>query len=342
MACLGRLDLIAYPGSRFVQIFQAPTEVIFRDTLADCFKKAGWDVVPAVPLSGGTNSYKATSKSTPWCPDSAAPVEYIAKCKVHFYSTGDRGQTSFRVSNADETMQQSTGVFIGLLPTVNIPSIGDYSRYSYIFIGNQFDFKVFMLGVADRVTRGINQSQTAVFGGVPQIPAFLQARGKWCQYGINEMFYLVQADHMRTAETVSFGGIGWCGGVSSDIGGEHVNNQSGMFRYTYGVGRSQNIAELETVRSNYWVSDGSDNPDNWSGLLWPALIEWQTVQGDDTTTRMKGFQYDALIVNKAFPGDSLLRFDGHEFIVFTHDWHGEVTGSFKPPGAILFPISGAF
>lgn len=339
MACLNSLDLIAYAGGRHVDIFEAPTAESFRTSLKNALAASGWTV--EIANTGLGTGFKCTSKKSPWCAPGGAPPDYVGKCRVWFNQRPFSDDTQFFVMNESETMAQTSSEIRAR------PTTGSYAGYKYFFVGTNFDFKLFMLGIKDRLDKSIPNANTAVLCGVPQIPGFLQKRTdplEWPDVGANEMFYCVDASQMRANGLVN-NFRDWFGGISTAKYGPFVcQNPPGVrfgFQYTYGVDGGEPFNTGTTFQSGYWVynPDSPATPDNWHGLFWPPIIAWQSEQADTTTKRLKGFGWDQVIVNKALPGDAIVRTDSHEFIVFNHNWQGEAA-PFQPPGALLIVTAG--
>ena len=340
MPCLNSVDLIATAGRRTVRVFQAADGTSFRTKLADALSDGGWTVTVANIGSGANpgNGFKATSAMVPWCASGAAPEAYVGRCRVWFYpfqtvTAAFKIQTEFRVMNQAETIVQPSSSVL-TVPTTN-NTFGNYAKYSYMVIVTPYDFKLFMIGVKDRVTLGISNAKTAVFCGVPQIPSFLQARGGWCGTGVNEMFYLVDASAMRTNGTYNDNNF-WYGAVATDSTTYANNNAAGappggrfgwFMQFGIGSGASQT--------SGHWVYDGTGSTTNWDALMWPPIILWVRDPANITTTREKmGFMWDAVIANKGSAADARLTFDDKEFITFVHNWGG--AGSPLRPAAQLY------
>jgi len=341
VACLNSVDLIATPGRRHTRVFQATTGAALRIALADCLSTIGWTVERADNM--GEVGYKATSAASPWCASGDADPDYVGKCRVWFRRDfGGSGMfaqlTGFYCMNAAETIVQSASN-IHLQPNAS-NSVGNYAPYSYMFVGTPYDFKLFMLGVQHRVTAGTSNERTAVFCGVPQIPGFLQARGAWCQYGINELFYCVDSSAMRTGGTFCDNRY-FYGAISSSAGGTKANpNSAGGNRFgwfmTYGVDGGD--GSFQSLESGNWVYDAALSLANSVPEIWPSIIVWASDPAVTTVKRMKGFMWDTVIVNKAFPGDCLLRFDDKVFVNFNNNSVGSQF-PFRPPAAILIRVA---
>lgn len=349
MACLNTFDLIAYPGTRRVVMFQAASGASFRSQLQAILASAGWSVI-AADVSGGPNpgtGFKCTSRAAPWCPSGPAPEDYVGKVRVWFYprptfTPAFQSQTEFLVMNEAETMVQSSSE-IQLKTTTD-----DYAPFSYMVCATPYDFKIFMLGVARRDADGISNSQTAVLCGVPQIPNFLQGRPGWCQYGVNEMFYIAQADSMRSGYMYSPPGQFWAGGISSKLSDMDPEvtfmntNTVSSEGWRNGIRLSYGTGWQNSPSSNMWVFDQDHPaPDDWNPLMWPPCIAWPSDPAHvDATDRLKGFIWDSMVVNKELPADTLLEFDDHQFIVFTHNGVGGLA-PYRPPGGLILTIEGA-
>ncbi len=349
MACLNSVDLIATPGRRHTELFTAASGQGFRVALAAALQTAGWTVVRADTT--GVNAgigFKATSAPSPWCAAGTAPPEYIGKCKVWFYPIAAAAafaqqQTEFKVMNEAETMVQPTSNIL-CLPTTN-NFFGNYSSYGYMFVGTPYDFKVFMLGVQDRVAGGVSNTKTAILAGVPQIPSFLQTpSGAWPSIGVQESFYLVDASGMRIGATYNDNGF-WAAGIKSS-NGTFMNNSSGggtpenRFGWFLAYGTDGGDGSAQSPVSGNWVAGQGtpSTPSTFIGQLWPPVIAWASNPASPTTTKfLKGFLWDAVIANKGYPGDALFRFDDKIFIVFSNNSQGGTT-PFRPPGSILLRI----
>lgn len=337
MSCFGEtFDLIAYAGTRYVTSFTAPDGPTFRTSLADALSRAGWNVesrARSIGVNPGSG-YIATSQMVPWCPEASQPVEYVAKTKLWFCprtATGSSGtMTEFYVMNESETMVQSTTA--AYLRTTT----GSYANYKYYFVGNPYMFFCFMLGANKRSTDGVSQTSTCIMAGSPQLPKFLQARStEWCRAGINECFVMWQMDSARLGPLRRAGDY-WAGGISKDDGSSYLNNNSGS-QYSPMI----HFLASAAATTDMWIRQDSMDGSLGLPMFSPPFISWKgNPAGSASAETIKGFVWDAVVVNKAFSADDILSFDGHQFIVF-NSWGGGAS-PYRPSSSLLLCISGPF
>lgn len=352
MACLNTFDLIPYAESRYATEFTAANGAELRDHLQHALALSGWQVEDA-PIDFGSfqgTGFKCTSKASPWCAGGSPPPEYVGKCRVWFRPRQRSGQsvanTEFYVMNESESMLQAGVNDFTPAPTnaiTLIPTTGLYAPYRYLFLGTPYDFKVFMLGVNKRTLAAVSNSFTSVLCGVPQIPGFLQARGAdWCQIGVDEMFYCLNADTMRQKALLRYFDF-YCGGIKS-AQGTFVNTNAFdistalyAWRIAYGVEGGQPFFTGFNQQTGIWARDNDFpiTPIEWDALLWPSIIVWATDPANvGTSSKMKGFMWDTVTLNRALPGDAQVRFDSKTFVVFNNNWAG-LGSPWRPPGALL-------
>lgn len=342
MACLNSHDCIAYPGFRYTRVFKSTTGASFRENLSDCLIRAGWTVTPyiKVGLNPGTG-FTCTSQQIPWCFTSSTPDDFKMKCRVKIQPRSTfsnaplaKEQTEYLVMNEAETMTHQ------VTQISTIVNIEDYADDAFYFVGNPYQFFIFMLGSNRRVTAGISDLNTAVCAGVPQVPKFLQARGdSFCTLGIQECFFLFNLDKVRQGPLRRPFGNSFAAGIAYDNGagtsGSWVNLSNGDYRIHYGIDGGNSADKQVGV----WVMDQAhlDTPSKWRGLFYPPLISWRSNPNSGLNEMFKGFLWDCVVVNKGYSVDDKLQFDGHQFIVF-NSWDGSLGGD--PAGALLLATSG--
>lgn len=348
MACLNSLDLIATPGRRHVELITALSGTSLRTQLAAALQASGWTVDRADFL--GSVGYKATSAPSPWCATGPQPDDYSGKCRVWFRKeyispAAFADLTSFLCMSADEDIHLTqTSTEITVTPATN-NTFGNYTGFQHIFIGTPYDFKLFMLGVDTRVAGGISNDRTAVFAGVPQIPGFLQQPAVgWPNIGVTEMFYCVDASAMRTGGVYS-GHRFFAGGVKSSHGRfMNTNNggvsiTDGLFSWFITFGVDGGNGSEQAIDSGVWISDPTGNTiPNYRGQIWPPTIAWGTDPANAVATRfLKGFMWDAVVLNKGFQADNLFRIDKKVFIVFNNNFTG-IGSPYQPAAALLLRV----
>ena len=340
MACLNSHDCIAYPGFRYTRTFKASTGADFRSNLADCLANAGWDT--STYIKGGFNNgigYTCTSRQIPWCFESETPDDFKMKCRVKFqprttFTIAFLEHSEFFVMNESESMVHAA-------TNANIrTTTGSYSDDAFYFVGNPYQFFVFMLGSERRKAAGISDTLTGICAGVPQVPRFLQARGNsFCTLGIQECFFLWNIDLLRQGPLRKDSGGFFAGGIAYNNGagthGSWVNTNTGTIRLHYGVDGGNSTDK----QCGVWIPNLSnlDAPSEWKGLFYPPIVSWKSNPLSGAAETMKGFLWDCVVVNKGFTADNKLQFDGHQFIV-VNSWDGSLGGD--PAGALLLATSG--
>jgi hypothetical protein len=288
---------------------------------------SGWMFFPSLNYGG----YKMTSKQHPWCLPGQVRDSYKAKIRLYLFPSPDDSEQKVRVEamNESETLalnhEDSPGI-IGrdaLLLRPNVPLTGFigtfYTDKPYMAIANSYQIVLFMPGAAVHNPGGEQWLFTSLWACVPQMPPFLQANEGWCNAGIDELFIAFPFYNWRF----------WSHGESTvsmreATAGIKSKDKTAIRRQVAPMITGPITGGTRFGSISVWAALGNAcmyNGDYSDKSLWypqvsPPSISWPSALSDNR--RRKGFLWNSIVLNKAYPADRKMIIGNREWLVLNN------------------------